>query len=250
MDFEQLATLKQHAYMKLGQMIDYAQVRSCRHAYITDYFGEATTERSCHSCDNCERSEEIQSAAAPVDAPVIRAALAGATRFAGRMGMVNLASILAGKENRFSREQPWVVHTPVYGSLAGWSQARLRRLLEELVAAGCLAQSQGQYPMVVLTERGRAVLGGAETVAISIDAEVVPATSPAADPALFQRLREWRAAVARRQGIAAFMVFHDRTLGELAARRPSDLSQLEAVPGIGPSKLNLYGEALLEILAN
>jgi ATP-dependent DNA helicase RecQ len=44
------------------------------------------------------------------------------------------------------------------------------------------------------------------------------------------------------------MVFHDRTLNELAARRPADLVQLEAVPGIGPSKLDRYGEALLEIL--
>ena len=247
-DFQQHAALKQHAYKKLAQMIEYASVRSCRHAYITDYFGEATTERSCRSCDNCERGEVAGAEGAPVDASDVRAALAGATRFAGRIGMVNLAAILAGKENRFSREQPWVLDVPAYGSLSSWSQPRVRKLLDELVSAGCLAQSQGQYPMVELTDRGRAVLGGSEIVAISIPAESV-AAPPVGDPALFQRLREWRSVVARRQGIAAFMVLHDRTLNELAARRPSDLAQLEAVPGIGPSKLDQYGKALLELLA-
>jgi ATP-dependent DNA helicase RecQ len=249
LDLEQLSALKQHAYKKLAQMIEYAQVRSCRHAFITDYFGEATAQRSCHSCDSCENGAVVADAGAPVDESVIRAALAGATRFAGRIGMVNLAAILAGRENRFSREQPWVTQVPAYGSLSGWSQPRLRRLLDELVAAGCLAQSLGQYPMVELTDRGRAVLGGSQTVSIAIPPESASNATADADPALFQRLREWRSAVARTEGIAAFMVFHDRTLNELAARKPADRSQLEAVPGIGPSKLDRYGEALLQILS-
>jgi ATP-dependent DNA helicase RecQ len=249
LDLEQLSALKQHAYKKLAQMIEYAQARSCRHAFITDYFGEATAQRSCHSCDSCENGAVVADAGAPVDESVIRAALAGATRFAGRIGMVNLAAILAGRENRFSREQPWVTQVPAYGSLSGWSQPRLRRLLDELVAAGCLAQSLGQYPMVELTDRGRAVLGGMQTVSIAIPPESASNATADADPALFQRLREWRSAVARTEGIAAFMVFHDRTLNELAARKPADRSQLEAVPGIGPSKLARYGEALLQILS-
>ena len=248
LDLKQLAAHKNHAYKKLSQMIEYAQVRTCRHAFITDYFGEPTVQRSCHSCDSCELGEVAGEAGAPIDESVIRAALAGATRFAGRIGMVNLAAILAGKENRFSREQPWVLHVPAYGSLSGWSQPRLRRLLDELVSAGCLSQSQGQYPMVELTDRGRAVLGGSQEITISIPPELAPQELPDADPAMFKRLREWRSAVARTEGIAAYMVFHDKTLGELASRKPADRSQLEAVPGIGPSKLDRYGEALLQIL--
>jgi ATP-dependent DNA helicase RecQ len=163
--------------------------------------------------------------------------------------MVNLASILAGRENRFSRDQPWVLNVPAYGSLSGWSPARVRRLLDELVALGCLSQSPGQYPMVELSDRGRAVLGGTETVTVVVTPDLEPASALAADPALFQRLREWRSEVARRQGVPAYVVFHDRTLNELAARRPSDLDELEALPGIGRTKLDRYGQALLEILA-
>ena len=251
LDFKQLSALKAHSYKKLSQMIQYAQVRSCRHAFITDYFGEPTSQRSCHSCDSCERAEIVGTEGAegaPVDESVIRAALAGSARFAGRIGMVNLAAILAGKENRFIREQPWVMQVPAYGSLSGWSQPRLRSLLDELVAVGCLAQSQGQYPMVELTERGRDVLGGSQYIAIAMPADPAGTVASDADPALFKRLREWRAAVARTQGIAAFMVFHDKTLNELASRRPADLAQLASVPGVGPLKLDRYGAALLQIL--
>jgi ATP-dependent DNA helicase RecQ len=249
LDFKQHAALKQHAYKKLAQMIEYAQVRSCRHAFITDYFGEPTGERTCLSCDNCEGGEVAIAAGTPIDAAVIRAALAGAARFAGRIGMVNLAAILAGKKNRFSRDQPWVVQVPAFGSLSGWSQDRVRRLLDELVATGCLAQSQGQYPMVELTDRGRAVLGGSESVELLIPPDHHRASGTAADPALFERLRQWRSEVARRQGVPAFMVFNDRTLNEIAAGRPADLAQLEALPGIGPSKRDRYGLAVLELLS-
>src|SRR6202521_850111 len=249
LDFKQLAALKQHSYTKLAQMIAYAQVRSCRHAYITDYFGEASAERSCRSCDNCERGPIAAEAGATVEESSIRTALAGAARFAGRIGMVNLASILVGKENRFIRDQPWVVNVPAYGSMSGWSLARVRLLLEELVRLGCLSQTSGQYPMVELSDRGRACLGGTETVTLMIPAEPEPATLPAADPALFERLREWRSQVARRQGVPAYVVFHDRTLNELAARRPVDLVELETLPGIGRAKLDRYGQAILDVIA-
>jgi ATP-dependent DNA helicase RecQ len=250
-DFEQRAVLKRHAYTKLAQMIGYAQSRSCRHANITDYFGEPAAERTCHSCDNCERGPVTRSATVSVEPALIRAALAGAARFAGRIGLVNLASILAGKENRFVRDQPWVVDVPAYGSMSEWSPARIRRLLEELIALGCLAQSSGQYPMVELTIRGRAVLGGSETIDVALEADITRSSAARsdADPAIFERLRAWRAEVARRQGVPAYIIFHDRTLTELAAHRPSDLTAMEALPGIGRSKLDRYGPAILEVLA-
>jgi ATP-dependent DNA helicase RecQ len=250
LDLKELAALKQHAYTKLAQMIDYAQLRQCRHAFITDYFGEVTAERFCRSCDNCELGEVSEIAGAPLEPSIIRAALAGSARFAGRIGIVNLASILAGKENRFTRDQPWVLNVPAYGSLSGWTQGRARRLLEELVRLGYLAQTLGQYPMVELNDRGRAVLSGTETISVTIAPDPQPAPGPAADPELFQRLRQWRAEVARRQGVPAYVVFHDRTLTELAARRPADMVALEALPGIGRSKLDRYGTALLEIIAS
>lgn len=70
-----------------------------------------------------------------------------------------------------------------------------------------------------------------------------------ADVPVFERLREWRAATAKEQGVPAYVVFHDATLREIAARKPSSLTELGAVGGVGENKLAKYGEGVLEVLA-
>jgi ATP-dependent DNA helicase RecQ len=65
----------------------------------------------------------------------------------------------------------------------------------------------------------------------------------------FERLRAWRAATARDQGVPAYVIFHDATLREIAATRPGSLAGLGAVTGIGESKLARYGEQVLAVLA-
>ena len=68
------------------------------------------------------------------------------------------------------------------------------------------------------------------------------------DNPAFEALREWRKAEARSQGVPAYVIFHDRTLAEIADRMPGDLDDLAEVPGVGASKLERYGEAVLEVL--
>jgi len=70
-----------------------------------------------------------------------------------------------------------------------------------------------------------------------------------ADPELVTRLKAWRTEQARSQGVPSYVVFHDRTLLELASRRPGSLAELAEVSGIGAAKLERYGEALVELLA-
>jgi ATP-dependent DNA helicase RecQ len=69
------------------------------------------------------------------------------------------------------------------------------------------------------------------------------------DLPLFEKLREWRAATAKEQGVPAYVVFHDATLREIAARKPASLAQLGGVSGVGENKLAKYGEQVLEVLA-
>jgi DNA helicase II / ATP-dependent DNA helicase PcrA len=70
-----------------------------------------------------------------------------------------------------------------------------------------------------------------------------------ADPGLLERLRDWRRQQAQSQGVPAYVVFNDRTLAALAALRPSTPEALLAVPGIGPAKLEAYGDDLIELVA-
>lgn len=72
---------------------------------------------------------------------------------------------------------------------------------------------------------------------------------PSYDEATFERLRTWRLAVARDQGVPAYVVFTDATLTAIAERAPSDDSGLAAISGVGARKLALYGANVLRVVA-
>ena len=73
-----------------------------------------------------------------------------------------------------------------------------------------------------------------------------PADLPAAAAEVFERLRAWRAATAKEQGVPAYVIFHDATLREIAASPPSSLAELGKVSGVGENKLAKYGQQILE----
>jgi ATP-dependent DNA helicase RecQ len=250
---------KRNAYARLAQILSYAQLRTCRHARIADYFGEEGVPRRCEACDNCLAGDR------PPDEPVaeedVRAAMAAAARFNGRIGAANLAAVLGGRQTAWTKRNAWTTELAHFGALR-WPEERLRDLLRELVETGLLRQSAGEYPVLEVTPRGRQVLSGQAPagVALPAPAHVVKAgrngaaaaggaPAPAADPRLLERLRSWRLEVSRAQGVPAYVVFHDRTLAEIAARSPRDLHELEQVSGVGPAKLERYGEQLLAVVA-
>jgi len=68
------------------------------------------------------------------------------------------------------------------------------------------------------------------------------------DADLYEDLRQWRLGVARRDNVAAFIVFYNRTLEEIARRRPRDQDALLRIPGVGPVKLAKYGQAVIEVV--
>jgi ATP-dependent DNA helicase RecQ len=72
---------------------------------------------------------------------------------------------------------------------------------------------------------------------------------PAGAAPVFERLREWRGATAREQGVPAYVIFHDATLREIASTMPADLAALGRISGIGENKLAKYGEGVLAALA-
>ncbi|HSK07554.1 MAG TPA: HRDC domain-containing protein, partial [Acidimicrobiia bacterium] len=94
-----------------------------------------------------------------------------------------------------------------------------------------------------------AVPWGERVTKASVSGRLTPGGSPA-DPHLIERLRAWRLDQARTQGVPAYVVFNDRTLEAIAALRPSTETGLLEVPGIGPAKLDAYGDQLLDLLGS
>jgi ATP-dependent DNA helicase RecQ len=250
--------LREHAYARLAQMVAYAHLTTCRHARIADYFGEEGVARTCDACDNCLSGAGPGEMVAAAD---VRSALAGLARLNGHVGAANLAAVLGGRSTTWTRRNVWVTEQPAYGSLSAWSEDRLRELLRQLVESGLASQSHGEYPVLALTPEGQAVLRGQAEPEVrvreperAVGGRRGPAapisTAGPADARLVERLRRWRATVARDGGVPAYVVFHDKTLIEIAARRPASQAELGAVSGVGPAKLERYGAALLEVLAS
>jgi superfamily II DNA helicase RecQ len=69
-----------------------------------------------------------------------------------------------------------------------------------------------------------------------------------ADEGLVERLRQWRLERSREDGVPAFVVFHDSTLRELAVVQPQSHGELAAIKGLGPAKLERYGDDLLAVI--
>jgi RecQ family ATP-dependent DNA helicase len=275
-DFEERRRLKEAALARLDQMMAYATSRECRHARIADYFGEQGVARSCSACDNClsPRPAEL-----PVPATAVRAALRAVARFDGHLGSARLAAMLRGADSSWNRDRSWVRELDFFGALAGWEEAAVRELLVELVERELVLRGHGERPTLGLAPAGRAVLSGEREVTVLLpgllraarperpasprhaarrrhgstpaDAAAITATPDDLDAAgqlRFERLRRWRLGLARAEARAAFTIFDDRTLREIADRDPGSVAELLQVRGVGPSKAARYGEAVLKVL--
>jgi ATP-dependent DNA helicase RecQ len=260
-DFEEQSLLKANAYARVNQVMEYAGTRGCRHARIADYFGEQGVARSCMACDNCLDSNRATYAA--VDAAHVNAALACVARFDGHLGGVRIASILRGTADSWTSTRSWVTELQWFGALRSWDLQRIRELLERLVELGCISRGHGEKPTLGITPRGSAVLRGEESLDVDVRAaspvratgtrKATIGSAPALEmtaevAARFEALRSWRLEVARSTEVPPYVVFHDRTLAEIAHRRPTTTGALASIPGVGPAKLERYGDAVLTVM--
>ncbi|MGZ9076029.1 MAG: RQC domain-containing protein, partial [Burkholderiaceae bacterium] len=168
----------------------------------------------------------------------------------------HIIDVLRGKQTekvaKFGHEQ-----LSTFGIGTELSEAEWRLLLRHLVAQHVVEVDHATFNVLRLTDASRAVLRGERT--IELRHQIAPlrrrpakqrATGTASDDPLFEKLRVWRAQVAREHGVPAFVVFHDGTLRAIAQVQPRSLGQLRTISGIGEKKLASYGEGLLALLAS
>ncbi len=237
---------------RLESMIGLAEATSCRTRTLLACFGE-DLHADCGHCDACRTPFAMFDGT-----KAAQQALSAVYRTGQIFGAQYLIDVLRGERNdRVERN----AHTKLalFGIGRDRSDNFWRGVLRQLVARGALRTGDGEFPGLMLVEdQARPILRGETQVMLREDGPTVRAPrtaarapAPAATPAqntLFERLRAWRAETAKVQAVPPYVIFHDVTLRDIAAVQPATLGELGAVKGVGASKLERYGEALLKML--
>ena len=242
---------KQVQRRKLDQLVGLCEITTCRRQSLLAYFGETRAE-PCGNCDNCLTPPETRDAT-----EAARKALSAVFRTGERFGVGYLVDVLTGKaDERVVRNGH--DRLGVFGLGRDLDGADWRSLFRQLVAAGHLAGDSEGHGGLVLTARARPLLRGEETfrmrrMPVTAGTKSKTRRSGAApvapeDREIFDGLRSLRAELAAAGNVPPYVVFHDRTLAELAARRPKTLADLAGITGLGERKIARYGAAILERL--
>ncbi len=246
------------AERQLQQMVDYCRLSACRRRYLLQYFGETATAEACGNCDTCLAQRQA------VDVTVVAQKLLSAViRTGERFGFAHVGNVLLGKNLKRIRELEHDKLT-VFGIVDDYDRDGLRRVADGLVERGLLAKAEGQYPTVGVTKSGREWLRNHETLTLDLRVDERPpqgrhskvrqsngggtaAPNTGYDDVLFEQLRALRRRLADEEGVPAFVVFGDATLRGLAEAKPVTPEDMLRVSGVGPAKLERYGEAFLAV---
>jgi ATP-dependent DNA helicase RecQ len=240
----------------LDAMLALCETVECRRTQILAYFGESSA--SCGNCDTCLAPPESWDgtvAAQKLLSTVLRLARERGQKF----GAGQSIDILLGKQSdKVTQHRHDSLST--FGIGTELSESEWRGVVRQMLAQGLLAV-EGEYGTLVLTDGSTAVLRKEREVRLRREAPraasarvakpraAAAAEMPAEAAPVFERLRAWRAATAKEQGVPAYVIFHDATLRQIATESPTSLAALGTVSGVGEAKLAKFGQQVLDTLA-
>ncbi len=229
---------------KLDTMGKFGELTTCRRRFLLNYFSEESTV-DCGNCDNCTTVVER------FDGTVIaQKALSAVYRTDQRFGLSYLIDFLRGSQSKKIRDEHKNIKT--YGVGADISKEDWFTYFKDLIAQGFLAQTEGEYPTIVLTETSWDVLSGKNSVSlIKTKAKDEKAVRPADrsslpyEKALFDELRRLRSEFARHENVPPYVVFSDVTLVEMSTYLPQNDWEMRKITGVGDLKFDKYGADFL-----
>ncbi|MET4099107.1 ATP-dependent DNA helicase RecQ [Agrococcus sp. UYP10] len=247
------AQRKRNQTLHLDAMLALCETVECRRQQLLAYFGEPS-ER-CGNCDTCLTPPDSYDGTVPAQkllSTIVRLQRERRQAF----GAGHLVDILVGADTERIRTQGHD-RLATYGIGSDLPAAQWRGIVRQLLAQGLL-KVQGEYGVIAITEASAAVLAGEREVRLRHEAKAPAKAARRSESTMqlddvqqqrFQALRTWRAATAKEQAVPAYVVFNDKTLAAIAERRPATMVELSTISGVGESKLERYGDAVLEVLA-
>ncbi len=239
---------KEADHKRLNALLGLAEAKACRRQTLLAYFGETLAE-PCGNCDLCAEKPALFDAT-----EAARKAFSAILRTGENFGAEHLIGILRGdaSEKILRRGHD---RLPTYGVGKEYSSGQWKTIFRQLLGLDLIRPDPSRHGALRLTEAARPVLRG--EAALELRADTVQRTPTRAEPAalvaaedegLLSALKARRRALADAAGAPAYVVFPDRTLIEMATRRPASLDAMRGITGVGETKLARYGADFLEVI--
>ncbi|WP_213424244.1 DNA helicase RecQ [Bhargavaea massiliensis] len=224
---------------KLQAMVDYCHTEDCLQQYIVRHFGDSDTT-TCGRCGNC--TDDREKIDVTEDAQKVLSCI---IRMGQRWGKAITAKVLCGSADKMVKDRGFD-ELSTYGILKGdYSMKEATNLIDFMISRDLIGVSQGEFPTIFVTATGKDVLTGKERV--TRKQAVVSVAIGDADP-LFEKLRDLRKSLADEAGVPPYVIFSDKSLKDMCARKPVDENSFLDVHGVGENKLAKYGEPFLEAI--
>ena len=260
-----LAKQRAERLRRLDEIVDYCKTTACRRRTVLDYFGDRQEPPpTSFCCDNCDAPKVEGQTAAPgrlpqvpmpvqIDPADIHSVLHGLDAMRPAVGKARLNKMLRGA-GTLGDKDAGTPRQPLGGLFRGSSVAAVDKFLETLFAEGLMHQGdEDAYFVCTVTPKGRVAWSERLPVAAPLPRDpsqwrsAEPGSDDGASDDVLATLKLWRTSQASRESLPPYRVFSDKTLMEIARARPQSSGDLLEISGVGPSKLEKYGEDVLKI---
>lgn len=242
---------------KLDSLVGLCETVSCRRVQLLAYFGESA--QPCGNCDNCLNPPSVRDATAEA-----QKALSCVYRTGQSFGVAHLIDVLRGadteKIRRFGHHE-----LSVYSIGQDSSDAIWRGVFRQLISSGYLEVDHETFGVLRLTAAAKPVLKGEQKVMLRehlastktkkekrererARSRIGDVELSGAEQVLLDRLRAWRRATSAEHGVPAYVILHDASLNAIVQKKPQRSADLHGILGLGETKRERYGEALLTVV--
>ncbi|MFC3612685.1 DNA helicase RecQ [Lutimaribacter marinistellae] len=235
-------------HARLNSLLGLAEALDCRRQTLLAYFGEES--EPCGKCDLCDSPADVFDGTTPV-----RMALSAILRTEEWFGSGHLIDILLGQDTEKIRARRHD-QLPTYGVGKEYSKSQWQAIFRQMMGRDLVRPDPERHGALRMTEAAAPILRGEDSVRLRRDTIRSAARRPAVkamvseeDAPLLSALKAKRRALAEAARVPAYVIFPDRTLIEMAEKRPTTLDQMARVAGVGAKKLERYGAAFLEVVA-
>jgi len=241
------ADMQMADHARLNALLGLAEALQCRRSTLLGYFGEHDV--SCGNCDLCDTPADVFDGTTAV-----RKALSAALRTGEWFGSGHLIDILLGNDTDKIRERGHD-SLPTYGVGTEYDRRQWQAVFRQMMGRDLLRPDPERHGGLRMTDDALPILKGEASIELRRDSIRKADRRPAPkalvneeDAPLLSALKAKRRGLAEAAKVPAYIIFNDRTLIEMAEKRPANLDEMAKIGGVGAKKLSSFGDAFLEVI--